>query len=229
MSHVEGDFTSAFPAMCTTGDRAAIARGNTVEVYELPGRRLLRTISHGAAVNVVTFGGTGKERSSAARSTAPCSSHATTARSAQFALPASPGGIDAVEFLPDGRLVSSEAQRRLRVYDRGRAVLADIEIPMRVMSLRVDGTRLVTVPIVPIYASGAASPVLMDLERTQRQAAEATAAIEVGQVSAPRVSCRARTTEREAPTRRCPPLQCQQLRPRRRSVAARCAAAGSKG
>lgn len=55
--------------------------------------------------------------------------------------------IDAVEFLPDGWLVSSDAQRRLLVYDPGGAVLRDLEIPTRAMSLRVDGSRLVTVPM----------------------------------------------------------------------------------
>ena len=49
VTQVDGDFASAFPAVSAAGDRAAIARGNTVEVYELPGGRLLRTIAHGAA------------------------------------------------------------------------------------------------------------------------------------------------------------------------------------
>jgi WD40 repeat protein len=67
-----------------------------------------------------------------------------------------------VEFLPDGRLVSSDAQRRLRVYDPGGAVLRDLEIPTRAMSLWVDSARLVTVPM---HSGGVASPVLVDLER----------------------------------------------------------------
>jgi WD40 repeat protein/uncharacterized membrane-anchored protein YhcB (DUF1043 family) len=162
VSHVEGDFTSAFPAVSSAGDRAAIAHGNTVKVYELPGGRLLRTIAHAAAVNAVAFGGTGLDVMSGA---IDGSLLATRDDGTQLSLPSSPGGIDAVEFLPDGRLVSSDAQRRLRVYAPGGAVLADLEIPMRVMSLRVDGARLVTVPIVPIYAGGAASPTLVDLER----------------------------------------------------------------
>src|ERR1041384_7388570 len=36
VSPVEGDYSSALPALTATGDRAAIARGNTVEVYALP-------------------------------------------------------------------------------------------------------------------------------------------------------------------------------------------------
>lgn len=73
----------------------------------------------------------------------------------------SSGGIDAAVFMPDGRVVASDTQRRLRVYDPGGAVLADLELPGRVMSLRIDGTRLVTIPI---YPGTATPPVLVDLE-----------------------------------------------------------------
>ncbi|TMQ20433.1 MAG: hypothetical protein E6J90_16190, partial [Deltaproteobacteria bacterium] len=52
---VDGDFTSAFPAVSAAGDRAAIARGHVVEIYELPAGRLLRTIEHRAPVNAVAF------------------------------------------------------------------------------------------------------------------------------------------------------------------------------
>jgi WD40 repeat protein len=45
-----GDFAPALPAVSTDGQRAAVAHGNAVEVYELPGGALLRTITHGAAV-----------------------------------------------------------------------------------------------------------------------------------------------------------------------------------
>lgn len=53
---VDGDFLSAFPAVSATGDRAAIARGNTVTVYALPEGQVVRTVTHPAAVNVVPFG-----------------------------------------------------------------------------------------------------------------------------------------------------------------------------
>jgi len=139
-------------------DRAAIARGNTVQVYELPGGRRLRTIGHDAAVNAVAFATTGREIVSGA---VEGSLLVTRDDGARLVLPASPGGIDAVVFLPDGRLVSSDAQRRLRIYNPGGAVLADLEIPTRAMSLRVNGARLVTVPM---YTGGPASPVLVDLE-----------------------------------------------------------------
>ena len=155
VTQVDGDFTSAFPAVSSAGDRAAIARGNTVEVYELPGGRLLRTIAHGAPVNAVAFASTGRDIVSGA---VDGSLLVTRDDGAVLALPTSAGGIDAVGFLPDGRVVAADAQRRLRVYDPGGAVLADLEIPVRVMSLRVDGTRLVTVPI---YTGNAAPPLLL--------------------------------------------------------------------
>jgi WD40 repeat protein len=139
--------------------RFAIARGNVVEVYELPGGRLLRTIAHDAAVNAVAFATTGRDIVSGA---VDGSLLVTRDDGARLMLPASPGGIDAVELLPDGRLVSSDAQRRLRVYDPGGAVLRDLEIPARAMSLRVDGARLVTVPM---HSGAVAPPVLVDLER----------------------------------------------------------------
>jgi serine/threonine protein kinase/WD40 repeat protein len=159
VSHVDGDFTSAFPAVSGAGDRAAIARGNTVEVYELPGGRLLRTIAHSAPVNAVAFASLGRDIISGA---VDGSLLVTRDNGALLALPSSAGGIDAVGFLPDGRVVASDAQRRLRVYAPGGAVLADLEIPVRIMSLRIDGTRLITIPI---YTDNVAPPLLLDFER----------------------------------------------------------------
>jgi len=162
VSHVEGNFTSAFPAVSAAGDRAAIARGNTVEVYELPGGRLLRTIAHSAPVNAVAFGSTGRDLVSGS---IDGSLLVTRDNGATFALPTSAGGIDAAEFLADGRIVAADAHRHLRVYAPSGAVLADLEIPMRIMSLRIEGTRLLTVPIPPMYTDNAAPPLLLDLER----------------------------------------------------------------
>jgi WD40 repeat protein/serine/threonine protein kinase len=159
VTHVEGDFTSAFPAVSSAGDRAAIARGNALEIYELPGGRLLRSITHGASVNAVAFASTGRDVVSGA---VDGSLLVTRDNGAQLVLPAASGGIDAAEFLADDRVVASDAHRRLRVYDRGGALLANLELPMRVMSLRIDGARLVTVPI---YTGKAGPPVLVDLER----------------------------------------------------------------
>ena len=156
---VAGDFASASPAVSRAGDRTAIARGDAVDVYELPSGRLRRTIAHGAAVNAVAFGGTsGRDVVSGA---VDGSLLVTRDGGSWLALPSSPGGVDAMSFLPDGRVVAADAQRRLRVYAPGGAVLADLEIPARTRSLRAGGNHLVTVPF---STSSVASPVLVDLE-----------------------------------------------------------------
>jgi WD40 repeat protein/serine/threonine protein kinase len=157
----DGDFASAFPAVSAAGDRAAIARGNTVEIYELPGGRLLHTIRHGAAVNAVAFATTGRDLVSGA---VDGSLLVTRDNGAMLALPTSPsGGIDVVGFLPDGRIAAADAQRRLRVYDPGGVLLADLEISERARTLRMslDSRRLITVPS---FMNKAAAPVLWDLE-----------------------------------------------------------------
>src|SRR5262249_2005377 len=157
-SQVQGDFTSAFPAVSEAGDRAAIARGNTVEVYELPGGQLLRTVTHRAAVNAVAFSRTGRDLVSGAVDGSLLVVHDS---GALLALPTSTGGIDAVEFLPGGRMMAADAQHRLRIYDPGGEIQADLELPGRVMALRSEGARLVTIPS---YLGNAAPPLLVDLE-----------------------------------------------------------------
>lgn len=99
-----GDFEPAYPAVSFAGDRAAIARGNTVEVYELPGSRLLRTITHSAPVSTVAFASTGRDVVSGA---IDGSVLVTRDNGAVLALPMSSSGIDSAGFLPDGRVVTS--------------------------------------------------------------------------------------------------------------------------
>jgi WD40 repeat protein/serine/threonine protein kinase len=157
---VAGDFASAYPAVSVTGDRAAVARRSAVEVYELPGGRLLRTIAHGAPVSAVAFGGnTGRDVVSGATDG---SLLITQDDGVRLALPALPGSVDAVGFLSDGRVVAADMQRRLRAYDSDGVALAELELPARVASLRVNGARLVTVPV---YTGSTAVPMLVDLDR----------------------------------------------------------------
>jgi WD40 repeat protein len=159
---VDGDFTSAFPAVSAAGDRAAITRGKTVAIYELPGGRLLRTITHPAAVNAVAFASTGHDLVSGATDGSLLVTH--DGRDS-IALPMSPGGIDTAAFLPEGRVVATDARSRLRVYALDRsAILADLAVPTRVSLLRPspDGRRLITIPS---YTGKTAPPVLWDLER----------------------------------------------------------------
>jgi WD40 repeat protein len=143
---VAGVFTSAFPAVDAGGDRAAIARGNTVEIYELPGGRLLRTTQHGAPVNVIAFGPAGHDLVSGATDG---SLLVTRDDLAPIALPAPKGGVDAATILPNGHVAAADAHGRLRFYDPDRAtLLIDLETPTRVRMLRVspDGSRLITIP-----------------------------------------------------------------------------------
>jgi len=160
VTQVAGDFASAFPAVSAAGDRAAIARGNTVEIYELPGGRLLRTTVHGAAVNTVAFASTGRDLVSGA---VDGSLLVTRDSGALLTLPASSGGIDAAGFLPDGRVVAADVQRRLRIYDPGGALLTNLEVSARVRTLRMssDSRHLITVPS---FMNKVALPELWDLE-----------------------------------------------------------------
>jgi WD40 repeat protein len=153
-----GGYTSAFPVASAGGDRAAIARGNAVEVYQVPDGRLVRVIGHGAPVSAVAFASVGRDVVSGA---VDGSVLVTREGGAQLALQAA-AGIDAVELLPDGRVVVCDAERRLRVYAPGGAVQADLETPVRIMSLRRDGARVVALPS---YTGSAAPPLLIDLER----------------------------------------------------------------
>jgi WD40 repeat protein/serine/threonine protein kinase len=162
---VAGDFTSAFPAVNAGGDRAAIARGNTVEIYDLPGGRLLRTIRHGAPVNAVAFGPAGHDLVSGATDG---SLLVTRDHLAPIALPGSSGGVDAAAVLPDGRVIATDAHGRLRFYDPDRnMLLVDLETPTRVRMLRLspDGRCLITIPS---YTGKAAPPLLWDLEHDRR-------------------------------------------------------------
>jgi WD40 repeat protein len=143
---VDRDFSSAFPAVSSTGDRAAIARGNAVEIYELPGGRLLRTIQHGAPVNAVAFASAGHDVISGA---IDGSLLVARDRREPIALPASSGGIDAAALLPDGRALAVDAHGRLRICDPDRGtVLADLAVPTRMRMLRPspDGMRLIAIP-----------------------------------------------------------------------------------
>jgi len=152
-----GGFTSAFPAVSAAGDRAAIARGNAVELYALPGGRLLRRIEHAAAVSAVAFAPLGRDLVSG---TVNGSLLVTRDDGASRALQAA-AGIDVAELLPDGRVVASDAERRFRVFSPSGAVLADLELPVRVMSLRREGARLVALPS---YLAAASPPLVVDVD-----------------------------------------------------------------
>ncbi|MGH9884308.1 MAG: WD40 repeat domain-containing protein [bacterium] len=158
---VEGDYSSAFPALTVAGDRAAIARGSTVEVYAIPGGQLLRTIVHAAAVNAVAFAAAGHDLVTGA---VDGSLLITRDDRDPLTLPKSSSGIDAAAILADGRVVAADASAHLRVIAPDRnALLMDIVAPSRVRLLRPspDGTRLVTIST----RSKQGPPVLWDLDQ----------------------------------------------------------------
>jgi WD40 repeat protein len=153
-----GEFTSPFPAVSAEGDRAAIARGNAVELYALPGGRLLRRIEHAAPVSAVAFAPKGRDVVSGA---IDGSLFVTRDDGTSRALQA-PAGIDVAELLPDGRVVASDAERRLRVFGPSGAVLADLAMPVRMMSLRREGDRFIALPS---YLAAATPPLVVDVAR----------------------------------------------------------------
>lgn len=158
------DFGSAFPAVSVDGDRAAIARGNAVEVYELPGGRLLRSIKHGGAISAVAFAPSGHDLVSGAVDGSLLVTHDGREPTA---LPVSAAGIDVAGLLLDGRVVAADASDHVRVYDANRGVvLATLEVPTRVRLLRPspDGLRLITIPT---HAERPSPPILWDFERYQ--------------------------------------------------------------
>jgi WD40 repeat protein len=158
---VEGNYASAFPALTASGDRAAIARGNTVEVYALPSGQLLRTIAHPAAVSAVAFAPVGHDLVSGAVDGSLLITHD---ESDPIALRESGAAIDAAAILTDGRVVVSDASERLRVIDPDRsALLMELAAPSRIRLLRPspDGRRLVTIST----TSEQAPPVLWDLQQ----------------------------------------------------------------
>jgi WD40 repeat protein len=157
-----GDFAPVLPVVSSDGIRAAIAHGNAAEVYELPGGRLVRTVTHGAAVSAVAFGGSGQLVSGDV-----AGGVIVTSGDRQDQVMVS-GGIDAIAMLADGRVVVADAARHLRVLDQENLTITDLKLPERVGLLRPspDARRLVTVPSSTIPSrNGAIDPAqLWDLE-----------------------------------------------------------------
>jgi WD40 repeat protein/serine/threonine protein kinase len=137
---------TVFPAISGAGTRAAIATANLVVVYDLPGRSPRRTVVHPAAVTTVAFSRSGYDLVSGS---ADGTLRVTRDNGDSFELPALPGGVDAVGFTRDGRVIAAGSEHRLRVYDpERRVVVAELDLPMRVRAFRMssDGRRLITIP-----------------------------------------------------------------------------------
>jgi WD40 repeat protein/serine/threonine protein kinase len=154
-----GDFEPAFPAISAEGDLAAIAIGNTVAIYRLPGGQLVRTVTHPDKVNAMAFARTGHDLVSAS---IDGSLLVTPAGREPHRLPPVPGGVDVVGFAPDGRVVAAGAHGLLRTYDPMLStILTDRELPIRARSFRMsqDGQRMVVIPT----DKRPVAPVLWDL------------------------------------------------------------------
>jgi WD40 repeat protein/serine/threonine protein kinase len=159
VTSVEGDYSSAFPALTAAGDLAAIARGKTVEVYAIPSGQLIRTIVHPAAVNAVAFASSGHDLVSGA---VDGSLLITRGERDSVTLAAASAGIDAAAILADGRVVVA-AGGRLRVIDPDRnALLMDLAAPrIRLLRTSPDGRRLVGISTTREQSP----PTLWDLEK----------------------------------------------------------------
>jgi WD40 repeat protein len=170
MGKPDGDWTAVLPVVSEDGSRAAIARGNTAELYELPGGRLLQTVVHTAPVSAVAFG-RGRDLVTGA---VDGTLQLTHDGQQPIALLAAPDGIDAVGVLHDDRVVATDAGKHLRVISLGSVDV--LETPTRITLLRPspDG-RLVTLPgaTIPSLGGRADPAVLWDLrERGGRLVAE---------------------------------------------------------
>src|SRR5262249_23591090 len=124
--------------------------------------RLVRVIAHPAEVGVVAFARSGHDLVSAS---VDGSLMITRDDREPFALPGGPGDIDAVGFLPDGRVVAAGAHGRLRVYDPDRRlVLADLALPpgtfVRSFRVSADSHRLIAIAKTGMLVP----PTLWDLE-----------------------------------------------------------------
>jgi len=155
-----GDLGSARPAVSASGDLAAIARGNFVQVYTLPGGELKRTIVHNAPVTTVAFAATGHDIVSGGLDGSLLVAHDN---GVLFLLPVSSVGIDAAAFLPDGRIIAADAQQRVHVYSPTGTLLTVFDASARMGTLRMstDSRRLLTIPS---FADKAAVPEIWDVE-----------------------------------------------------------------
>ena len=158
-THPGGEFWRPVPAISAAGDRAAIATGNMVAIYELPGGRLIRTISHPAPVTAMAFSRTGRDVASGSADGALLF---TPEDRDSVMLPRFPTGIDAMTLALDRRLIVAGPQGSFRVYDPDRAtVVVQLESSIRVRAFRLssDGQRLIALP----HAGPQGNPVLWDL------------------------------------------------------------------
>jgi WD40 repeat protein len=149
----------AFPTVSPAGDRAAVSMGNTVTIYALPGGQVVRTVKHNAAVTALAFATSGRDLASGSTDGALRITH-----DAGDSLSLAPlaTAVNAVRFLPDGRLIATSASQ-LSVYTPAVAQAPQVvQMPISAKALRIsaDGRRLVALEI----GAGTRPPALVDLD-----------------------------------------------------------------
>jgi eukaryotic-like serine/threonine-protein kinase len=162
-----GDFQAASPVVSAAGDRAAIAVGNTVAVYDLPSLQVARTITHADSVTAVAFAPDGHDLISASGDGGVL---VTRDGREPLALRSVAGGVDAVGFWPGGRVVVASPGAgpqavggRLLVYDAARdALLAEHSVPIRVRAFQMSPNHHRMIMIAAVTTS--TPPVLWDVE-----------------------------------------------------------------
>jgi eukaryotic-like serine/threonine-protein kinase len=157
-----------YPAVSAAGDRAAIALGNAVTVFALPGGATIRTIDHPDLVRTLAFAPAGHDLLTAS---ADGTLFVVRDGQAPVALSAPGGAITAVAFTPDGHAIAARANdHRIRVHDLARGqVVYELDgslHPVEVRALRIspDGQRLVAIAM----DATTVVPVLWDLANRRR-------------------------------------------------------------
>ncbi len=156
------DEAVVLPAVSATGDLTAIARGNRIEVYEAAGGKLRRTIQHASRITTVRFASNGHSLVAGSEDGTLLVVPEADAEAVRMSV--GKAAVDVAAFLPGGRVVAVDADRRLVVLDvKRRELVSEVVAPSRVGALRVssDGHRLITIPVINLPQP----PVLWDLER----------------------------------------------------------------
>ena len=163
-----------YPAVTSLGDRAAIALGNAVTVFALPGGAPIQTIEHPALVRTLAFAPSGHDLV-----TASADGTVFVVRDGQSPVAiAVPGGaVTAIAFTPDGHAIAANAKdHHMRVYDLARGqVVYELDgslHPAEIRALRVspDGQRLVAMGM----DATTVVPVVWDLPNRRRLATLST-------------------------------------------------------
>jgi len=147
----------------SAGDRVALAAGDAVAIYSLPGGHLVRTIRHPDVVTALAFARVGHDLVSGSRDGRLL---ITRDGADPFGLASLGSEIHAAGFGPTGRVIAGDDRRRLHVLDvERRTSVGTLELPTEAAAFRTssDGRRLLVIP-----PDGATRPlVLCDLERPQ--------------------------------------------------------------